>query len=282
MKNFYKPSIFKWLFNALFDWALIILAIISVYISLWFLPLAIFVIGNRQHALAILGHDGGHWLVSKHKRLNDFLTVFFTFGPLLIGIDSYREFHFKHHRTVGTNKDPEIKHKVWSDPEFDLPVTRKQLILNYLKDLCALGLKHLFLLLMIIKPRKFSDILPSLLWWVTAISILVYFGLWMPIVLWLISIYTSFWACFRLRIWTEHQGIEGTHRVAVPWWLKLVACPHNTEYHWEHHKNPTVPFYLLPKYREHTKELAKIKNTKELFDYHENTDYSYKDKFNPQ
>ena len=267
INSFYKPSLVRWLTNALFDWMVIAgMVFLCDGVSWWFLPLALLVVGNRQHALAILGHDGGHWLVSQNRFVNDWVTRLFSFGPLMIGMRGYREFHFKHHRTVGTEEDPERKHKIWASPEFDLPAEKKDLVKHFVKDLFGLGWKHVFFAFTLLKPADVRDIIPSIVWWLIVGLSLWWVGLLVPFgIIWVGSIYTGFWACFRLRVWTEHQGIEGTHRIECPLWLRILACPHYTYYHWEHHDNPTVPFYLLPRYRLEIKKGDKILNVDEVF-----------------
>jgi fatty acid desaturase len=71
-----------WLRDLLLDWLLIFLAI-AIGLNFWYLiPVSIFIIGNRQHALAILGHDATHKLVSKNNRINYMLGNFLCYAPL--------------------------------------------------------------------------------------------------------------------------------------------------------------------------------------------------------
>lgn len=72
---------------------------------------------------------------------------------------------------------------------------------------------------------------------------------WQPVALWFAALSTSFWASNRLRIWTEHQGTNGTHRIWPTWWQRFLFLPHNIWVHPEHHANAAIPFYDLPRMR---------------------------------
>jgi hypothetical protein len=74
-------------------------------------------------------------------------------------------------------------------------------------------------------------------------------GYWPVIALWFGALATSYWAFFHLRMWIEHVGTDGTHRVYLSWWQRLLFAPHNTWYHYEHHRWPSVPCHLLPRAR---------------------------------
>jgi fatty acid desaturase len=70
-------------------------------------------------------------------------------------------------------------------------------------------------------------------------------------ILWVISMLTSFWFFFRLRVWTEHVGLkEGETLRFTPTFIeRMLFLPHNTEYHYEHHESPGVSFDKLPELR---------------------------------
>lgn len=237
---------FSWVLAAITDWLLIIFAMYLGYLSYWFLPISLFVIGNRQHALAILGHDGAHRLISKNKTLNDFLTNFFVFYPMTISIKNYREFHWEHHRETNTTKDPELPLK--NTPlKIDTPITKSKIAFQAAGDLIGLGILQIFTFLYKIRPKKAIEYLPMIIV-VTLSAILGYFGFGYAILLWNISLLTTFWLCFRLRVWSEHVGLkEGeTLKFDPKWWQKIIFLPHNTWLHAEHHEKPGIPFNKLP------------------------------------
>lgn len=55
--------------------------------------LAVLFIGGRLHALAILMHDGSHYLLCKQKSWNDWISDIFLAWPILITTESYRTNH---------------------------------------------------------------------------------------------------------------------------------------------------------------------------------------------
>lgn len=124
----------------LLDWSIIVIGICLSYYNIYFFPLSCLIIGNRQHALAILGHDGAHQLVvPKNKFLNNLFTNLFVFYPFGISLKEYRDFHWDHHRNTNIDKDPEIPLKeVWPNKMVG-PFTTKKVILHSLLDLIGFG-----------------------------------------------------------------------------------------------------------------------------------------------
>src|SRR5262245_53030327 len=66
------------------EWVGIILAVVLYqrFGHPIFLPLVIMWIGARQHALAILMHEGTHYLLFKNRRLNEVVAELFMGWPL--------------------------------------------------------------------------------------------------------------------------------------------------------------------------------------------------------
>lgn len=252
-----EKSLVKWLFAAISDWSIIALSLFIAesfdhLLGYWFASL---IIGTRQHALSFLGHDGAHGSLSKVKWLNDSFTSLMAFWPMGIGLYGYRDFHFKHHKKVGTSEDPELIHKnKWSAPEFDLPYSDKKIISQFIFDLCGGGFKNLLSLIRLMKPKKVIDIIGPAIFISLLVFTLLHFGHWKSLVTWYWSLGTSFWAVFRLRIWTEHIGAEyslnATHRIKASLLEKMIFLPHNSWMHYEHHKSPQTGFWNLPTIRQ--------------------------------
>ena len=242
----------KWLLPALVEWAVIVLLFVAAYWinSVWGWLVALVLLGSRQHALAILGHDGAHRLAARNKRLNDLATQLLCFWPLGVGLRAYRRFHFRHHRHVGTERDPELIHKNdWSKEQWSIPKTRLQIFTYFLGDLVGFGIPEMIKAIRLIGKASLWDWAGPFLWWGLAGTILCLSGCWLAVVVWFGALYSSFWGFFRLRIWTEHVGTTYVHRVRANWWQRLLIAPYNTWYHYEHHEHPSVPFWQLPKLR---------------------------------
>ena len=251
IKAFSDPSSLRWLSLVFVDWFYIVGALGTGYYfqNLFVYWLASLVIGNRQHALSIMGHDGAHHTASRRKSLNDILVCLFAFWPLGVGLNGYRDFHFAHHRNVGTSSDPELKHKQWATPEYGLPLGQGALLKYVLKDLIGFGVKGVWSLILVIKPRSAIDIAGPLLmissFWLACLLT----GNGWILALWYFSLCTSFWASFRLRVWIEHVGTRSTHRVHLNYCPRIVFAPHGAAYHFEHHQWPSVPCWNLGKAR---------------------------------
>ena len=239
-----------WLADVLLDWSLIVCAIWLSYLSVAFLPVAWVIVGCRQHALAILGHDGAHWHVSNNRMLNDFLTYALVFVPLGFDLLAYRRFHLAHHAYLGTHRDPEIFLKGRSR-FYGLPRSQGRILAEALLVCCGAGIPQIvdfYRLLLREASNKLRVIGVSMLA-ATGLVVLCVCGLWWAAAVWIACLLTTNWAFFQLRVWTEHQGTTGTHRIATNWWQRFWYLPHNTWLHWEHHRHPQVPYYSLPSAR---------------------------------
>jgi len=233
----------------LFDWTIIIGAFLVaahldhpvVYVLSWF------VLGTRQHALGVLGHEGTHGLIHKSKRINRGLARVFCFWPIFMPYEGYSPWHIDHHRYLGTEKDTE--NLVKSGDRFVLPARFYRLVLTFFGDLFGLGIRSMILQMSVIQPATFRGVAKvyagPLVSWAVAIAYFVSAGLaWIPI-LWFAALPTSFWAVFRVREYFEHTGIDGTYRYHLGPVARFCFCPNYIWVHYEHHKWPFIPCYHL-------------------------------------
>jgi fatty acid desaturase len=201
--------------------------------------LAVLIVGTRQHALAVLGHDGAHLHVTENRWINDAVTSCLCFWPLGVGLHGWRKFHFDHHRFVGTAADPElgIKNKYprnWS------PETNQ--LRQFFVDLLGLSALESTMLIRLAKPIRKADVLGPVALILACWTAVLLWADWRVLAIWHVASVTSFWAVFRLRAFSEHVGTTSTHKLSEPpLWKKLLYLPENTWRHWEHHKWPAVP-----------------------------------------
>jgi len=244
-------ALFPWLADAVRDWLVIgaALALVQFWPNPLTLLAAILVIGNRQHALAILGHDGTHYTLSRRARLNDFLTNLFCFWPLGLTVSGYRALHYTHHKHTGTENDPELGHKRLRAPQWDLPARLSTVLRYALTDLVGYSLADYVIVVRFSKPQRRAEYVPLALFHLAALSLLLTFGLAPTALVWYLCLVTSFMMFFRLRLWLEHQGTGDTQRLALTRVQGMVLAPHNAWHHWEHHKYPTIPYHRLPQAR---------------------------------
>ena len=102
-----NDRLFPWLADAGMDWLVIAaaLAMIQLWPHFYTVFAGILIVGNRQHALAILGHDGTHYTLSRNAAFNDFLTNLFCWWPLGLTVSGYRALHYAHHKNTGMEND---------------------------------------------------------------------------------------------------------------------------------------------------------------------------------
>jgi hypothetical protein len=157
----------RWLLPVLAEWGTIVLLFAAGYaLNHWLAwALVVVLLGSRQHALSILGHDGAHHLPTRNRRLNDLASQWLCFWPLMVGLRGYRNFHFRHHRHV-TDLDPErLYYHHWSRSQWTLPRTRARLILTFLLDLCGAGVLEVVKTLVLMGRAGWWDWVGPLLWW---------------------------------------------------------------------------------------------------------------------
>lgn len=252
LRAFGRRSLFPWLGNAATDWFVIAaaLAAISLWPHFYTVFACILIIGNRQHALTILGHDGTHYTLSRNAALNDFLTNLLCFWPLGLTVSGYRALHYAHHKNTGTENDPELGHKRMRSPQWDLPARPRTVLRYALMDLIGYSLADYIIIVRFSKPQSRRDYVPLALFHIGAVALLLWLGGWPMAAAWYFSLVTSFMMFFRLRLWLEHQGTGDTQRLALTWWQGAILSPHNAWHHWEHHRYPTIPYNELPRARQ--------------------------------
>jgi fatty acid desaturase len=250
-KTLSKPRIFPWMLGMVSDWSILILSMGAIYyvpnpITILFF---LIVLGNRQHGLAILGHEGTHGRISQNRQLNDFLSNIFCFWPLGLTASGYRSLHNKHHTNTGTDHDPELAHKRSRSPQWDLPAKPLKIIKYALSDIVGMSIPDYWIIITYSKADKKSDYIPLVLWHVIFVTAFMFIDLWWVPIAWYVALVSSFMMFFRLRLWLEHQGTSDTHRLHLTFWEGAVLAPHNIWYHWEHHKFACIPYHQLPKVR---------------------------------
>jgi fatty acid desaturase len=201
-------------------------------------------LGSRQHALGLLGHESVHFTAAKSKRVNDVAAELMCFWPLVTGLAEFRRFHLAHHRHFGTERDPELlfKHK-WSRSQFTLPATRGKITRQFLLDCVGFGLPEVIKAQWMLGRNTLRGWMGPIAWWACAGPLLYTIGLGFAAVIWFAALCTSFWGFHRLRVWTEHVGTDATHRIRANWWQRILITPHGSWSHPEHHAYPSIPFW---------------------------------------
>jgi len=243
---------YRWVRDVILDWTWIAaaFAVYAAFESLLLLPLAALVIGSRQHALGLLGHEATHRTAFPNKRSNDVVGALSTAWPLFVLIDhGYRPWHLKHHRWLGTKNDPELGYRGFRP--YSLPVTRRKIALWFCLDLVGLGVVDLSKFQREVFPKQVWRLWGPVLWFACLAAVTIWTDSFWIFGLWVWSLVAGFWAVFRVRTWYEHVGLEnagreGSHRFSANPLIRFLFFPHNTHCHYEHHRWPGVPYYNLP------------------------------------
>lgn len=272
MRELSRQDTARWLRAVAFEW-LLVAAIVAACgwqpgWPTWLLGAIL--IGTRQHALSILGHEGVHRLISARRRVNDNLGNWLALYPLLITVQGYRSSHMDHHWYLETPDDPS-KVSVEQHPrDWTFPMTGAHVAGMFARDLSGLSqassaslLKYLW---HIAHPWRHMTavacvqlVLAALLAWAT--------GTWWAYpLLWLAPMFTVVVACYRVRAIAEHSAFGDaaaryhradidpllrTRTTLVEPWLAGLLAPYNVSYHIEHHMHPSVTCFNLKRLHQH-------------------------------
>lgn len=215
------------------------------------------IIGSRQHGIAILVHETAHGILFKTKSINEFVGKYILGAPYGGDMEAYRHYHLKHHRFTQSENDPDLPLSA------KFPTSKKSLMRKFLRDVT--GRTFLRLRLASWKMKNSDTIIEgSDAFQKTSpipfyISNALLFGVfilishpWLYLTLWLLPLWTWFFAVLRLRNIAEHAGTttddnplthaRTTHANVIE---RILFAPYWVNYHVEHHAYMFVPCYRL-------------------------------------
>ena len=218
---------------------------------------AFLIIGSRQHGLAILAHDAAHGVMFENKALNERVGKYLLAAPYGGDMLAYRHYHLKHHRYAQSELDPDLPLSA------KFPTTKASLRRKFLRDVT--GRTFLRLRLASWKMRNSDEIIPGsdafqktspLPFWISNAVLFGVFVLighpWLYLTLWLLPLWTWFFACLRLRNIAEHgmttnddnplTHARTTHANVIE---RVLFAPYWVNYHVEHHAYMFVPCHRL-------------------------------------
>jgi len=275
IKSLHQVSTLRGIFSICIEWAIIISAAYFCE-SYFYWPiyiLVVVIIGARLLALGLIMHESVHGLISRNKKVNDFLAEVFCAWPLFISMRSYRVKHLAHHKHLNTDLDPDYVAKTDSNWRYPMKVTKFIKVLMI--QLSGFGIFETFKVMSSVQMKTQKAKTPlwytvsRILYYVIIVSAFIAFGKGMLLLkYWIIPFATWTQVANRLRRVAEHSGIEGkepsmqtrttTHGLITSFFL----APKNISYHNEHHMYPGIPCYNLPKVHE---ELLQHEIVKENF-----------------
>lgn len=233
----------RWLGWVAFEWMVIAITLAVFVRWSWTAPIALLVLGSRQHALGVLGHEAVHWSVSEDRAKNDRLGNLLCMWPLLSDVEGFRGFHLAHHARVGTYSDPERSmRQAFASRWINLTPAKKARMLMF--DLLGINVREPLALL----KRVGGEWTTKRGAYCVALGALVFvaFG-GGALVLWGLALLTSNFAAMRARMYREHLGPEVTGPDEAAWWERALYLPHHIWRHRAHHAHWSVPCWELAK-----------------------------------
>jgi fatty acid desaturase len=248
LREFSQPSDARAAFELVVHFAILVgaFAIATLWPNPLTIALGILLLAGRQQASGVIMHDCAHRAFFKSKALNEFVGHWLAGAAINAPLGLYREYHLKHHRDAGTEKDPDL----WMVRKY--PVAPDSLRRKMIRDLTGqTGVRDLIREL---KMFKLSQNAPWIVFNVGLFTSLAIAGAAWAYLLWWAAKLFVYPLIFRLRQISEH-GVavnrasldprDNTSTTLVSWWERLFIAPANVNYHLEHHMFAAVPPYNL-------------------------------------
>ncbi len=255
IESLYPLDNWHGLLALLLDYAVIAAMIIITLHFVWFYPVAIFVIGSRQRALATIQHEASHYALAKNKALNYLLGSVLSGHLIFQNFSTYVRSHVRrHHAFLGKeNLDPDYQyHRNLGLYDRTTSSNARQIKqgIRFLASYWVYLLRH--------RMANFSrnDVTTHLNLWVNVIliGIFIYCGIFKYYLLfWLVPMLTTYLLVGWYIELAEHYPLAGENNLDLymsrnrfgGFWENLFFSMHNENYHLVHHLKPRVPFWRL-------------------------------------
>ncbi len=270
-KSFWRalPGILDHIF-----WVVASFALVYYWANPLSVLLALFILGGKQLACAILMHDASHFALFKNRNLNDWVGKWLGAYPIFNDMLRYRPYHYQHHKLTGLEDDPDLL------LTRGYPTSGKSMRRKFIRDFSGQTGFKAFLGLMLMhlgylkysmagkivkvdqRQRTWSACFktayqnlsgPILANGVLFALLYVLASPWLYL-LWIGAYFTTFQFSIRVRAIAEHSVVEdstdpirNTRTTYANWWERLLFAPYHVNYHAEHHMLMSVPPYNLPR-----------------------------------
>ncbi len=220
---------------------------------------AFLMVGSRQHGMAVLMHDAAHGVLFDNPKINDFAGQYLLGAAYGGDLKAYRKYHLKHHRFTQSDQDPDLPLSA------KFPVSKASLRRKFIRDITGQTFLRLFLANRKMKSGERaavegSDAFQKSSPWptlgVNAVLFAIFFALgfwWIYFALWLLPLFTWFYAVIRLRNIAEHamttrddNPLTHARTTRTNWLTRILFAPYWVNYHVEHHAYMYVPCWQLP------------------------------------
>ena len=220
------------------------------------IPLGIVLLGGRQLGFFVLTHEMGHRTLFKTQWLNDFAGTWLTSPMDYTNGRAYMREHLMHHQSVGSETlDPDIQNYR------DYPIARARLKRKLKRDLTGqTGWRNLsakYRALCRLGEQTSEDraaLLRGLAVNLLMLGIMVMVGHAWLYLAWLAAQLFVYPAIVRIRQIAEHAAVPkldgpdanlNTRTTRSHPLARLIICPHQVNYHVEHHLLASIPIYRL-------------------------------------
>jgi fatty acid desaturase len=253
-------------------WIAFAFAIAGIWPNVFTIIIALFILGGKQLACAILMHDCSHDSMFVSRRANVIIGNWFGAYPILHNLEQYRPYHREHHIYTGLDNDPDLS-LTKGYPTTALSMTRK-----FARDLFgATGIKaQVGVIAMHIGVLKYNlggvveRIREKKNWkesitnafknlWGPVTANLIMFGIFLLIgkpwlyLLWIGAMLTTYNFSLRVRSIAEHSVVgdsrdpqQNTRTTYANFFERILFAPYHVNYHAEHHLCMGAPSYNLP------------------------------------
>ena len=263
LKNYSQVNGLRQMGYFALNWAFIFLvaSLVHEYFSWPLYAIGIIFIAARQHALAVLVHDGAHYRIAKNKKINDIISNIFGSYGCLMGTHSYRVHHLNHHQYLNTDKDPDWARKIHLK-EWAFPTSSSQLSRVLLRQLWRGGYEWIKLTTMMFRQnvklssadqRRIEAQLLFVFWTFVFIAAFALNLTHQLMIYWFVPLLTIFPLIQRIRSISEHfavardQILNRTRNVDPSFFEAFLLSPHSVNWHLVHHLYPAIPHFNLKK-----------------------------------
>ena len=253
-------------------WIAFAFAIAGLFPNVFTIIIALFIIGGKQLACAILMHDCSHDSMFASRKANLIIGNWFGAYPILHNLEQYRPYHREHHIYTGLDNDPDLSLTK------GYPTTAISMVRKFLRDLLgATGVKaqigviamHIGILKYnlggvverIREKRNWKESITNAVrnLWGPLTANLILFGIlyltgkpWLYL-LWIGAMLTTYNFCLRVRSIAEHSVVgdrrdpqQNTRTTYANFIERILFAPYHVNYHTEHHLCMGAPSNNLP------------------------------------
>ncbi|MGB1217391.1 MAG: fatty acid desaturase family protein, partial [Saprospiraceae bacterium] len=261
-----------WEITKIWLWIIGTLITVAIFPNPFTIILALFILGGKQLACAIVMHDASHYSLFKSQKLNKNIGNFLGAWAILNNVQQYRPYHLKHHRHAGTEDDPDL------NLANNFPTHFASFCRKLFRDLSGINGFKAFVGTLAIhagyftyslggKAERIKDKFTSkekrqmawrnlrgpILFHTIFFTICFLIGYWWLFLLWWAAYFTTFNFSLRIRSMAEHsmtpnmedpyQNVRTTY---ANFFERILFAPLYVNYHVEHHLLMGVPAYNYP------------------------------------